>query len=477
MVTSLALPSAKWVVLALAAAGALASAAPTCLAARAGAASAGAANPACPGDDTGLKLPGGFCATIFADGIGHARHLVVSTEGVVYANTWSGRYYHDDAPHDGGFLVAMHDTSGSGKADIVRRFGETPASGGHGGTGMALFAGSLYAESDDKIVKYHLGANVIPPPGPPETVVFGLPLNGDHPMHPMAIDAGGNLYVDSGSASNSCQAQDRTLDSPGLRPCQELETRGGVWRFDAAKTEQAFSPAQRYATGIRNAEGYALDAAGSRVFVTQHGRDQLHSTFPNVIKAAEQEATLPAEELLLLEKDGDYGWPYCYFDPFQKKLVLAPEYGGDGRRSGECATKLRPVAVFPAHWAPNAAVYYDRQQFPARYRNGVFIAFHGSWNRAPYAQAGYNVVFQSVSGGGARCEIFATGFAGSTVSPSKAAHRPAGLAVGPDGALYVADDVQGRIYKITYRGGTAPPGRPIACPNANANANVIRKSN
>ena len=97
----------------------------------------------CPRDDSGLKLPAGFCATIFADGIGHARHLVVAPNGVVYVNTWSGRYYGNDTPHAGGFLVALQDTTGGGKADVNRRFGETVQSGGAGGTGIGLYHGAL----------------------------------------------------------------------------------------------------------------------------------------------------------------------------------------------------------------------------------------------------------------------------------------------------------------------------------------------
>jgi glucose/arabinose dehydrogenase len=423
---------------------------------------------ACPADDSGLTLPAGFCATVLADGIGHARHLVVSEAGVIYVNTWSGRYFGNDTPHAGGFLVALKDSQGAGKADVNERFGETVQSGGAGGTGIGIYKGWLYAELNDKILKYPLSKGSVLPDAKSQVVVRGLPLGGDHPMHPFAIDTNGDLYIDVASATNSCQEKNRTLKSPGINPCTELETRGGIWRYDAKKTDQAFSPAERYATGIRNGEGFGVDTSGHHIFVTQHGRDQLHTNWPDVIKDADQEATLPSEEVLLLKKGGDYGWPMCYYDPFQQGLVLAPEYGGDGKTAGLCAQKGAPAAVFPAHWAPNDMVLYDRQQFPARYRNGLFIAFHGSWNRAPYAQGGYNVVFQGLSGEKAsgQCEIFADGFAGADKSPGKAAHRPTGLAVGPDGALYVADDVSGRIYRIVYRGGTgAPDAKPVPCPS------------
>src|SRR5229473_1041336 len=426
---------------------------------------------ACPHDDSGLKLPAGFCATIFADGVGHARHLVVAPNGVVYVNTWSGRYYGNDTPHAGGFLVALQDSTGSGKANVNQRFGETVQSGGAGGTGIGLYKGALFAEINDKIVRYTLPAGSIAPRGAAATIVSGLPLGGDHPMHPFAIDSDGSLYVDVASATNACQAKNRTPKSPGIDPCTELKTRGGVWRYDANKANQTFSPAERFATGIRNGEGFAIDSSG-RVFVTQHGRDQLHANWPDLYKP-DQEATLPAEELLLLKPKGDYGWPECYYDPFVEKLVLAPEYGGDGKTIGVCANKIAPTAAFPAHWAPNAMVRYDQKQFPARYREGVFIAFHGSWNRAPYAQGGYNVVFQALAGDRAsgQCEIFADGFAGAVKSPAKAAHRPSGLAVGPDGSLYVSDDIRGRIYRIVYHGGSEGGAANVTpCPSAAAPA-------
>lgn len=436
-------------------------------------------NQACSNDATGLKLPAGFCATVFADDIGHARHMVVAPSGVLYVNTWSGRYYGNDTPHPGGFLVALRDTTGTGKADVIERFGETVQSGGAGGTGIGMYKGSLYAEINDRIVRYSLPAGSIVPHGSAEIIVSGLPLGGDHPMHPFIINSEGSMYVDVATATNSCQLKNRTLKSPGANPCTELETRGGVWHYDADKTNQIFSKAERFATGIRNAEGFAIDSNG-RVFATQHGRDQLYTNWPDFYKP-DQEATLPAEELLLLKPKGDYGWPECYYDPFRQKLVLAPEYGGDGGKTiGVCADKISPAAVFPAHWAPNALARYDKAQFPARYRDGVFIAFHGSWNRAPYSQGGYNVVFQPLSGerGSGRCEIFADGFAGAVKSPAAAEHRPSGLAVGPDGSLYVSDDIRGRIYRIVYRGGsenraanltpcpsaTSPAGNPVAVP-------------
>jgi glucose/arabinose dehydrogenase/cytochrome c5 len=414
---------------------------------------------ACPSGDSGITLPPGFCATVFADNIGHARHLVVAPNGVVYVNTWSGRYYGNDTPPAGGFLVALQDTRGNGHADVNIRFGQTVADGSAGGTGIALYNGALYAEVNDRIVRYALPAGTVAPTTPPEVILSGLPLTGDHPMHPFAIDARGNMYVDLGSATNSCQVKNRTLESPGINPCTELETRAGTWRYDANRTGQRFSPAERFVTGLRNGEGFAFGPAGE-IYATMHGRDQLSENWPKLYRP-EEGPNLPAEELVRLEQGADYGWPECYFDGPQQKLVLAPEYGGDGGKAvGPCAQKQAPIVSFPAHWAPNDLALYNGHQFPNAYQGGAFIAFHGSWNRAPYPQGGYNVVFQPLADGKASGNfiVFADGFAGAVKEPGQAAHRPSGLAVAPDGALYISDDSHGRIWRVTFQGDVATTG-------------------
>jgi glucose/arabinose dehydrogenase len=263
------------------------------------------------------------------------------------------------------------------------RFGKTAAQGSAGGTGIALYNGALYAEVNDRIVRYKLPETGVVPTDPPETVVSGLPLTGDHPMHPFAINDKGEMFVDVATATDSCQKKNRMAKVSGPQACKELETRGGIWRYDANKTGQKFSPAERYATGIRNADGIAVDPQDQSLYAAQHGRDQLSQNWPNLYQP-KQGAELPAEELLRVEQGADYGWPECYFDDKQNKLVLAPEYGGDGgKKVGVCAGKKPPIASFPAHWAPNDLLIYRGYSFPTAYSGSAFIAFHGSWNRGP----------------------------------------------------------------------------------------------
>jgi glucose/arabinose dehydrogenase len=134
--------------------------------------------------------------------------------------------------------------------------------------------------------------------------------------------------------------------------------------------------------------------------------------------------------------------------------VTNPEYGGDGKSTDRCAAFTQPTVAFPAHWAPNDLVFYTGTQFPKKYQGGLFIAFHGSWNRAPLPMAGYNVTFVPFTGDkpGTR-EVFADGFAGKTplMAPNDAVARPGGLAVGPDGSLYITEDVKGKIWRVMYK--------------------------
>ena len=397
-----------------------------------------------------LALPRGFEATVFADALGQARHITTRPNGDVYVNTWRSPYDSARRVPSGGFLVALRDTNADGKADQIRRFG---SEGGNGGTGIAFFKDAIYVEAGPAILRYRLQPNQLVPAGTPDTILSGLPAAGGHPMHPFTIDPEGNLFVNSGSNTNSCQVTDRQPGSPGERPCKELATRAGIWRYSANQTGQRFDPDARYATGIRNAGGLAVGPGDGALYATQHGRDQLAENWPKLYEW-KQSAELPAEELLMVVSGGDYGWPYCYYDPGQEKRVLAPEYGGDRRKVGECAEKLGPAASYPAHWAPNALAFYAGEGFPESYRGGAFIAFHGSWNRAPEPQQGYNVVFQPFSGGkpSGDYRVFADGFAGPRKEPGMARHRPSGLAVGPDGALYISDDNGGRVWRVVYGG-------------------------
>jgi len=392
--------------------------------------------------DVQLKLPQGFVAIEVTPGIGAARHLVVNSNGDIYVKM-------SKAKGNKGIMV-LKDKNADGVAD------ETSGFGNYDGTGIAIKNGYLYASSNTEVYRYKLDAsNQVTDANNPEKIVTGLVDKGQHNSKSIALDDAGNIYVNIGAPSNACQVDDRTKGSPGQDPCPILQNAGGIWQFKADKLNQSYPQGVRYCTGIRNIVGLDWNQQQKELYAMQHGRDQLHEFYPDLYDE-KQSAELPAEEMLLVKKGSNFGWPYCYYDQFQKKKVLGPEYGGDGKKQGRCAGVDQPLMGFPGHWAPNALLFYTGKQFPEHYRNGAFICFHGSWNRAPLSQAGYFVAFVPFRNGrpSGDYEVFADGFTGLTEikGAAQAKHRPMGLAIGPDGSLYISDDVKGTIWKIIYKG-------------------------
>lgn len=388
--------------------------------------------------DVQITVPAGFKTETVTGSLGSNRHLVVNSNGDVYVKLSKLK--------DGKGIFVLRKTGGTYK--VINSFGN------YTGTGIAIKNGYLYASSDAEVFRYKFNANnEIADPNNPEKIVTGLLNKGVHESKSIALDDAGNIYVNIGAPSNACQVSDRSAGSPGQDPCPILNNAGGIWQFKANKTNQSYEEGIRYATGLRNVVGLDWNSKESQLYAMQHGRDQLSQLYPDMF-SNEESAELPAEEFFMVKKGSDCGWPYCYYDGQQKKKVLAPEYGGDGNKAGRCDGKEKPVMAFPAHWAPNALLFYTGKMFPGRYKNGAFIAFHGSWNRAPLKQAGYCVVFVPFDKGkpSGSYEIFANGFTGkeSISGPGQAKYRPCGLAQGPDGALYISDSREGRIWKITY---------------------------
>ena len=411
-------------------------------------------NVQCSAGNGGITLPAGFCAVVVSDVVSagaaaRLRHIAVTPNGDVFVAINSPG---NNNPPFG--IVGLRDQDGDGTADQESRF-----SADLGGSGIAWGQGVLYFGANDRVVRFALPDGQLSPTGAAEIVVSGLPNTDDHISKTLVLGDPQTLFVNIGSGSNACQVLDREAQSPGVSPCPEMPTRAGVWLFNPAGTNQAQSAGRRYATGLRNMVALAVNPVNNALYGVQHGRDMLFENWPQFF-TVEEDAVLPAEEFIRIADGSDNGWPYCYYDAVtENRKVLAPEYGGNGQLvSGSgfnCATYNQPLATFGGHWAPNGMTFYTGTQFPDRYRNGVFVAFHGGFDRAPLPNEGYNVMFIPMGANGTPtgpAEIFADGFAGSTGPlPANAVHRPVGVTQGPDGSLYISDDRGGRIWRVIYR--------------------------
>jgi glucose/arabinose dehydrogenase len=389
-----------------------------------GAAACGKSRPTtADGCDATIQVPDGFCATLITEAAGRARHIAVRSNGDIFVARVASR-------RDSGGVATIRDGN-------VESFFSSPVHG------LAMASDStLYVSTRHEIIRFRFKGDSVAPRKNIDTIVTGLP-GGDVPSNSILLDQDGNILVGIPSSSSGCEKQ---------KPCPLLATSGGVWRFDTGKRNQTLKDGTRIATGLRAPLAMAINPIDTAVYVVTHGPDSLHEKYPQI--DATVAATHPGDEMIRISNfRADYGWPYCYYDVIAGARVLSPEYGGDGRTAGSCDRLVRPVMSFPAHWEPMAMVFAGKQKLPEKYRSGAFVAFHGSAHRAPLPEAGYVVAFVPFKDGVASMEfeIFADGFAGAMQSPAGARSRPSGLALAPDGSLYVSDDQAGRIWRITHK--------------------------
>ncbi|MBT8252395.1 MAG: sorbosone dehydrogenase [Flavobacteriaceae bacterium] len=397
----------------------------------------------------GLFLPDGFGALVVVEEVGPSRHLAVNDNGDIYVKLRT------DKGRNGN--VALRDIDNDRKMDVIERFGDYP-NDGRFATEMKIHNGYLYYSSEHVVYRQKLKHPNLIPVGKPEVMLTDIYPMRWHNAKSLAFDNEGWMYVTFSAPTNACEDLQLTGGDPdaivrGQYPCEQLEILAGIWRFDANKPNQFQKDGIRYATGIRSVVGMSWNEQDSTLYAVNHGRDYLHNHAPQYFDKWE-DAVLPAEEFMKINQGDDYGWPYTYWDHFKNKRMLAPEYGGDGEKEAEGYTD--PIMGLPAHFAPNDLLFYKGDQFPERYKHGAFIAFHGSTNRGLYPQAGYIVAFIPFVDGKptGEWEVFADGFTGvETVKQMKdAKYRPMGLAEGPDGALYISESKQGKIWCVMYLG-------------------------
>jgi len=414
----------------------------------------GAAPPPLPvpdPDDGAIVLPPGFRALVVADNlvanrkVGNnseaLRGIAVAANGDLYVK---GKF---------GSIFALRDTNGDGRADDIKEFGP-----GDGGTHIQFHDGWLYHSSRTAVYRHKYTPGELTPSGTVQTIVSGLPAERDHDAKAFAFDDQGHMLVEIGSPYNVYSNPDRQLGAKGMDPTEFQKTYGGFWRFDASTLNQTQATGTRFSTGHRHAVALTWNAVSKAFFMVQMGRDNLNVVDPVHYDALDN-AERVSEVMHVVREGSNFGWPFSYWDPIKKAHMLAPEFGGDNFKRVDPDPYDKPVVAFPAHWAPLQIVMYTGTQFPEKYRNGAFVTFHGSWNRAPRPQGGYQIAFVPFDAQGmpvGTYETFADGFAGKAefVNTRDARFRPAGLAVGTDGSLYVTDTEKGRIWRILYTGET-----------------------
>jgi glucose/arabinose dehydrogenase len=375
-----------------------------------------------------ITVPAGFSINLIADSLGKVRHIDVNSQGGIYVKL--------NALKEGKGMLYLTDQNKDGVMDTKTAFGNFP------GTGIQIKGKYLYSSSNTGVYRYLLNdEGEVINPDKPELIVDGLLDKKRDNSKSIALDNHNNLYVTIGSYSDACREGSTGKGIPG---CPILDSAAGIWMFKANKLNQTFKDGVRYATGLKNSVGIDWNAASKSLFATHHGRGAFSDKFPENF-TAKQDAEIPSETVYELKKGSDAGWPFIYYDNFQKKNILAPEYGGDGKIEGD-KKYINPAIAMPAHLAPNDLLFYTGNMFPARYKNGAFIVLHG---RSAELKKAYFVAFVPFVHGkpSGDWEVFADNF---TAWAGPAQYRPMGLAQGADGALYVSDDLKGTIFKITY---------------------------
>jgi glucose/arabinose dehydrogenase len=403
----------------------------------------------------GLKLPPGFHASVVTEGLGPIRHLAVRSNGDLYVSTAV------DKQNKGGGIIALH-LDANHKADRIEHFGTV-----EGGTGIRFHDGALYATSASGVYRFRFAGDELLPEKDPDLIVDGMPT--EHPgfnrvNRALAFDGKGNLYVALDASGNLCTGAEFPPGAPpagsrpnvpakppvGLKPCPDLGRRAGMWRFDASKLDQKFpNGGEQIATGIRDSTSLDWSPADGHLYVILQGRDNTNKFWPQLV--SEQADDQIADEMHRVSKGSDFGWPYTYYDGVRKVRLVSPEYGGDGNKTPPAGKYSTPVLTFQSRRSsPADLMFYTGNEFPASYRNGAFIVLHGTRNAN-----GYDVVFVPFNheGVAGAPTVFADGFADFAASKGprpQPKYRPIGIAMGPDGSLYVADSQKGKIWRIVY---------------------------
>ena len=340
-------------------------------------------------------VPQGFQANIFAEEFKYVRFLTTAPNGDIFA-----------ADTGAGEVIVLRDpqhTGGASQREVFVDSLKRPF-------GIAFHDDYVYVGNTGEVVRFRYDKQTSKRLGEAEHVL-DLPRYGGHSTRTLAFSKDGqHLYVSVGSSGNIDIEKDQR-------------------RAAILVCEPDGKNARIFASGLRNSVGLAVEPVTGAVWGAVNERDELGDD-------------LPPDYLTSVKDGGFYGWPYSYIGDNVDPRVQP-------QRADLVAKAIVPDVLLGAHVAPLQFAFYTGQQFPESYRGGVFLAEHGSWNRA--SRAGYQVVFVGFKDGKAAADPvpFVTGFvpnpAGSTVNG-----RPVGVTVASDGALLVSDDGANVIYRISY---------------------------
>lgn len=340
-----------------------------------------------------IKLPTGFKIEVYAE-VENARSMALSPSGVLYVGN-----------RDKDKVYAVKDTDGDFKADkkwVIAKGLNMP-------NGVAFKDGNLYVAEISRITKYSGIESKLDNPPAPTVVTEDYPTESHHGWKYIAFGPDGKLYVPVGAPCNICESKNEIYAS--------------ITRLNADGTGREI-----YAKGVRNTVGFTWHPQTKELWFTDNGRDMLGDD-------------KPACELNVAPKKGmHFGYPYCH-----EGSIKDPEFGD----KHACSEFTAPADKLGPHVAPLGLKFYTGSSFPAAYKNQLFVAEHGSWNRSK--KSGYNVTLVKLQNNKVTGhELFASGWLDETTQ--KDWGRPVDVLVMPDGSLLVSDDKANVIYRITYKG-------------------------
>lgn len=346
-----------------------------------------------------IKLPEGFKISIYAEGITDARSLSSTPDGkIVFVGNRRRKN-----------VYALTDTDGDMVADKTYKWASKTGKDWNMPNGVAYHNGDLYVAEVNRILRFPDIMNNLD--DPKQEVIFeDYPTDAHHGWKFIAFGPDGKLYVPVGAPCNVCE--------------NDKEVYASITRMNPDGSNMEI-----YATGVRNSVGFAWDPKTQKMWFTDNGRDMMGDD-------------IPACELNFApEKGMNFGFPYWH-----QGDIPDPDFGDKFPRTNFTEPKYK----FEPHSAPLGLRFYQGDMFPAKYKNNIIVAQHGSWNRSLDAgHIGYQLRFVQVEGDKViSSEIFASGWLDQKTN--KGWGKPVDILEMPDGSILVSDDVAGVIYRISY---------------------------